>query len=165
MENNKKTFFTVFFLIIFFLAGFLLIKNEHQGSRASTWKPDSQVNIRYVKIAGQTIKVDLATTLTKQAQGLSGRSELKENEGMLFVFAKSGTYHFWMKDMKFSIDIIWISKDLKVVYIKKNIQPESYPETYGPGSSLESALYVLEVTSGFSEKNNLKTGDTIKFVY
>jgi uncharacterized protein len=126
-------------------------------------------DIKYVKIAGQNIKVDLALDSVTQAQGLSGRSGLSENSGMLFIFDKSGKYYFWMKGMNFPIDMIWLApseggdtKNAKIIYIKKNATPEAYPETYGPDVNTK---YVLEVASGFSDKNNLKEGDSIEFTY
>ena len=70
-----------------------------------------------------------------------------------------------MKDMNFSIDMIWISENMKVVYIKKNARPESYPESYGPEGNDKPAKYILEINSGFSEKNNLKIGDSVLFTY
>lgn len=142
----------LFLLIIVLCAGFFLIN----------YFPAKKENIKYVKIAGQNIKVNLAATDKAREQGLSGRNDLKENEGMLFIFDHEGLYSFWMKDMNFPIDIIWINKDLKVVYIKKNALPESYPETYSPS---ENAKYVLEVVSDFSEKNDLKAGDSVIFTY
>jgi len=147
MKKNL-TSFTV--LIIFFV--FLSIFTQKSNLN----------NIKEIKIAGQSIKVDLAFTPTAQEQGLSGRSNLKEDEDMLFVFDKPGQYPFWMKDMNFAIDIIWIGEDLRVVYIKKNALPESYPESYGSNGT---SKYVLEVGAGFSDKNNLKVGDKIDFVY
>ena len=119
-------------------------------------------NIKYVKIAGQVIKVDLALTKEALAQGLSGRSGLKENEGMLFIFDNPDTYSFWMKDMNFPIDIIWIDETMKITYIKKDARPELYPETYGPK---DASKYILEVVSGFSDENNLKEEDRVKFIY
>src|SRR3989344_9043068 len=77
-------------------------------------------NTPYIKIAGQTIKVDLVLTPAEQEKGLSGRSELKEGEGMLFVFNKPDKHLFWMKDMNFPIDIIWLDVNKKVIYIKKS---------------------------------------------
>jgi len=120
------------------------------------------IKIKEVYLAGQSIKVDLALTPEEQAQGLSGRSELKENEGMLFVFEKPGIYPFWMKNMNFAIDMIWISETREIVYIKKDARPENFLETFGPE---ENAKYVLEVVSGFSEKNNLKEGDKVLFTH
>ena len=64
--------------------------------------------------------------------------------------------------MNFPIDIIWIGEDMKVVYIKKNAQPISYPESYSPTID---AKYVLEVVANFSDKNNLKEGDSVEFFY
>lgn len=145
----SKNFFVI---IIVLILGFLLINYFSVISKKE--------NIQYVKIAGQNIKVDLANTLESRTKGLSGRQELKENEGMLFVFDHEGLYPFWMKGMNFPIDIIWINKDLKVVYIKKDVSPLSYPETY---TSSENAKYILEVVAGFSEKNNLKVGDSVVF--
>lgn len=126
------------------------------------WTAVNFSNIESVKIAGQSVKVELALNSVAQEQGLSGRQDLNENEGMLFVFDQSNQYSFWMKDMNFPIDIIWINENLKVVYIKKDARPESYPESYGPDTN---AKYVLEVASGFSEKNNLKVGDSVLFTH
>ena len=73
-----------------------------------------------------------------QEQGLSGKSQLAQDQGMLFVFAQPGKYYFWMKGMNFSIDIIWIGEDMKVIYIKKDARPELYPETYGPRTQMRN---------------------------
>lgn len=156
--------FSIFIIILFFLVGFFLINQPAKNLKLEN-KPE---NIKSVKIAGQTIKVELALTPVERAQGLSGRNELKENEGMLFIFDKPGRYPFWMKDMNFPIDIIWLAPseggdlEAKVIYIKKDARPESYPNTYGPGPD-QDTKYVLEVVSGFAEKNNLKAGDRVKF--
>ena len=141
-------------VFIFYLAGFFLIKYFPNNS-----KPE---NIKEIKIAGQVVKVDLALTDAEQTRGLSGRKDLAKNEGMLFVFSKPDKYIFWMKDMNFPIDIIWLSGDMRVVYIKKDALPELYPETYGPHVD---AKYVLEVPDNFSNQNNLKIGDTAIFTY
>lgn len=157
---REQKIFTSFVLVgIFFLLGFVLINQPDKNLAAE--------NIRQVKIAGQTIKVDLALTKEEQAQGLSGRTHFGGkngggNVGMLFVFEQPGLYPFWMKDMWFPIDIIWIEEGLKVVYIEKNASPSSYPKTF---VSEENSKYVLEVPSGFSEENNLKVGDKVEFIY
>ncbi len=139
----------VFILVV--ISSFSFIKNKNQ----------SALETSYIKIAGQTIKVELSVTQEEQKQGLSGRKGLKDDEGILFVFRKPAVYYFWMKDMNFPIDIIWIGEDLRVIYIKKDARPDSYPETF---RSDKNAKYVLEVISGFSEKNNLKEGDSVVFL-
>jgi len=159
MRNYKKKYFLLLIII------FLIIFGVTISNKIFFTKPIQQAKqineINYVKIAGQKIKVDLALTPKAQEQGLSGRSGLKEDEGMLFVFNQAGKYPFWMKDMNFPIDIIWIGEDFRVVYIKENAQLASYPETF---VSSEDAKYVLEVISSFSEKNNLKEGDKVEFL-
>lgn len=118
--------------------------------------------IKSIKIAGQEVKVDLAITAGEQEMGLSGRENLLENTGMLFVFEKEGIYPFWMKDMNFPIDMIWINGGMRVVYIQENATPESYPEIFDPKTN---AKYVLEVPAGFSKNNNLKVGDKVLLRY
>lgn len=152
--KNKQRFTSFFVVVIFLVVGFFLINQPSKNF--------SQENIKFVKVAGQNIKVDLALTKETQAQGLSGLINLAENSGMLFVFEKPGKYFFWMKGMNFPIDIIWLAEDMKVVYIKKNAQPEAFLETFGPEVDTK---YVLEVVSGFSDKNNLKVGDMAEFTY
>ena len=154
---NKNKNLLIFLLIIvlgFILFYFLLHKNVSENVLKTE-------NINYVKIGGQKIKVEVASTPEKQEKGLSGRKKLKENEGMLFVFDKSDQHFFWMKDMNFPIDIIWLDEGLSVIYIKKNVAPKSFPESFGPD---KNAKYVLELISNFSEKNNLKEGDGAKFL-
>lgn len=159
--KENRIFFDWAIIIVFIFLCFFLIKNDLSKNLDVS-------QIQYVKIAGIKLKVDLALTPEAQEQGLSGKSELKKDEGMLFVFDHIDQYPFWMKGMNFALDIIWIGEDLRVVYIKKNAQPESYlpagkagPETFFPN---QNAKYVLEVLSQFSEKNNLKEGDKVKFL-
>jgi uncharacterized membrane protein (UPF0127 family) len=113
-----------------------------------------------LKINDVTINVGIADTDEKRVQGLSGREKLSENEGLLFVFEKEGYYGFWMKDMNFPIDIIWLDKDKKVIKIESSISPETYPKVFSPSSL---SLYVLETNSGFAQKSKIKIGDLAEF--
>lgn len=107
-----------------------------------------------------SIKIEVADTNTKRQQGLSGRASLGDNEGMFFVFGKPQRGGIWMKDMHFPIDIIWLDKDLFVVYIKQNAQPESYPEIFYPQ---KDAQYVLEVNANFTKQHDILIGDQAHF--
>jgi len=159
MQNSKIKYFLLLIIIFFIALGISL--NGRGNSKRQTEQVKQINGISYVKIAGKTLKVDLALTPESQEQGLSGRKELKENEGMLFIFNQADKYSFWMKDMNFALDIIWISEDFKVVYIKKNALPESYPESFVPN---QKAKYVLEVSASFGDINNLKEGDRVEFL-
>ena len=111
-------------------------------------------------IDNHKLTVDIADEPQEQAQGLSGRENLKENEGMLFIFLIPDKYGFWMKDMKFSLDLIWMDKNLAIVDITKNLSPETFPAVFSSSSPVK---YVLEVNAGWSDRNKIKTGDTVVF--
>lgn len=109
-----------------------------------------------VVINGHTIRVMIAATPAERTQGLSGTPSLKSGEGMLFVFPEEGVYSFWMKDMLFSIDILWISARGEVVHIEEGVSPNTYPTSF---TSDIPAQYVLEVPAGFSHTYGIKIGD------
>ncbi len=104
--------------------------------------------------------VEVAQTNSEKSLGLSGREGLNTNAGMLFIFSKPSKQYFWMKDMKFPIDIVWIDENKKIVGYFENAKPEDYPEVY---PSPQNVPYVLEISSGAVQKSNLKVGDTVIF--
>ena len=119
----------------------------------------------YVKIKGLIIHVDLAITPDQQEKGLSIKNNLSNNQGMLFPFNTPGDYSFWMKDMKFPLDIIWINSDNKIVHIEKNLQPCVFIllcPTYSPPAN-SNTKYVLEVNADYTTKNNINVGDKVSF--
>ena len=66
-----------------------------------------------VSIDNRTFSVEVATSSAQQQQGLSGRNSLATDKGMLFIFKTPNKYAFWMKDMKFPLDMVFI-KDNKI---------------------------------------------------
>lgn len=114
-----------------------------------------------VSINNFTLTADLALTSEQITKGLAVKDTLNENEGMLFVFSNPSRSGFWMKDMKFPIDIIWLNKDKEIVHIEKNLQPcGTTCPMFRPD---EDSKYVLETVSGFADKHNLKEGDKVVF--
>lgn len=112
-------------------------------------------------IGGKALSVEIARSAPERMHGLSHRDSLG-SDGMLFVFDKPGNYGFWMKDMKFPIDIIWI-KDGRVTGISQNAVPEPEKQVwnlkvYYPPDAADS---VLEVNAGFVLQNNIKGGDEV----
>ncbi len=92
-------------------------------------------------------------------RGLSGAKSLAKNKAMLFVFPYDDTWRIWMKDMNFSIDVIWVNNSNKVVHMVKDAQPSSYPDTiFEPN---EDSRYVIEVISGTIERTGVKKGDRV----
>ncbi len=111
-----------------------------------------------IHIGDIPIRVEIVNSDEERTRGLSGRSALGEVEGMLFVFPKSDRYGFWMKDMKFAIDIIWIDENLTVIDINQNITPETYPRTFRSG---RPTRYVVETNANYTETFGIRVGDKV----
>lgn len=123
--------------------------------------PCIEYNKKYIEIGQKIVRVDIADTDYKRELGLSGRNSLDSDTGMLFIFEKEGNYGFWMKDMNFPIDILWVGADFSVVGIEKNVATSTYPKAFGQNYL---AKYVLELPAGFSDRNNLSVGNKISIL-
>ena len=108
-----------------------------------------------VKIGNTTVAVAVASTTASREQGLSGSVSLPEGRGMLFVFPQDGAWGFWMKDMNFPIDIIWIDAAGKVITIAASLSPATYPQVFYPAAP---SRYVLEVPAGFASRHGIDIG-------
>jgi uncharacterized protein len=119
-----------------------------------------QVN---VTVNGLVLVADIAATNEQRGRGLSVKDSLAENEAMLFVFDNEAEHIFWMKDMKFPIDIIWIDSNKTVVHIEHNLEPCS-PEVLCPTyKSNDDSLYVLETVGGFAVEHDIVKGTQVDF--
>jgi len=121
---------------------------------------DQELLFGTVYLAGDPIEVEIVHSLRRRAKGLSGKAALAPNNGMLFVFDESSRHGFWMKDMHFPIDIIWINEAFVIVDIKDNAEPNSFPEVFYPKTS---ALYVLEVNASLAKSQSVIIGSTVSF--
>lgn len=105
----------------------------------------------------------MAVTNDQQVKGLSVKDHLKENEGMLFVYEQPTRQAFWMKDMKFPIDIIWLDNARKVIHIEHSLEPCPSDIDCPKFIPSAAALYVLETIAGFSNRHDVKIGTQIDF--
>jgi uncharacterized membrane protein (UPF0127 family) len=160
---TKHIFFPIAIVIIFIVAVGFFTKKYQPANNAFS-KVTQQVS-KQITIGGKQISVEIADTDAKRQKGLGGRESLADDRGMLFIFdQKDTTPSFWMKDMKFALDIIWINDD-KIVKIDKNIPnppsgtADNQLKLYRPQNPID---YVLEVNTGFSDKNNVKVGDSVE---
>lgn len=115
-----------------------------------------------LRIGKQSISVEIADSSEELSQGLSGREGLAEDEGMLFLFPKSQQRSFWMKDMRFSLDMIFINEG-KVVEIVRGV-PAPLEGEDGAEIRVVSktqAEWVLEVNAGWVERHGIKLGDQV----
>ncbi len=116
-----------------------------------------------IRIGNSTIKIEVADTSAKRSQGLSGRDKLDNGSGMLFVFPEEKKYQFWMKGMKFPLDMIFVKKGVVVdllsnVPAPKEGQSDQNLPIYSPVAPIDM---MLEVNSGFVVQNNIRVGDTV----
>jgi len=144
---------------VIFVSLFLTIP-ANEEEEVSTLEPYAAPKLSRVLVGETEIFVEVVDTPKERTQGLSGRETLKENEGMLFIFEKSSVYSFWMKEMRFSIDIIWIDESFRVADITERANPESFPNTFNPNVPIR---YVLEVPAGFIQKYAIARGGRVTF--
>lgn len=151
----NKTMAKNVIIILFFIFLTLLFVNSNK-------KKDDFVSIKH---QNAILLSKVAKTNDERIRGLSGKESLGYNEALLFVFDKEDNYGIWMKDMNFSIDIAWLDKNKKIIYIENNVSPETFPKTFYPTNNEfgVKALYVLETNANFFLENNIKVGDFLDF--
>ena len=113
-----------------------------------------------VSVGDRSFDVQVVDDPAERAKGLSGQSALDNDEGMLFIMERPDRHGIWMKDMLFSIDILWIDENFRVVHIEEMVSPNTYPETFRPNVD---SLYVLEVYTGQVAAQGLRLGDEVIF--
>ena len=114
---------------------------------------------KIIKINDREITAEVADAAETRSRGLSGRESLQEGTGMLFIFDSPAQYGFWMKDMNFAIDIVWIDEKFHVVGIDKEVSPETFPQVFYPDQPVK---YVLELPTGAVDKYRIATGIVIQ---
>lgn len=113
-----------------------------------------------LRLGSGSFSAELADDETERYQGLSGRDKLAPNKALLFVFDRDDTWGITMREMKFAIDIVWLSAQKRVVHIKRNATPASYPEVFSPPIP---ARYVIEFPAGSVSMYGISVGSVATF--
>lgn len=106
-----------------------------------------------------TLDIEIADTEFDRETGLMYRSNMKNTQGMLFVFDNEQPRFFYMKNTQIPLDLIYVSADKKIVSFQKNAKP--FDESSLPSN--QPAQYVLEVNAGLADTWNLQLGDSLGF--
>jgi uncharacterized membrane protein (UPF0127 family) len=124
---------------------------ENNGGRVNLVDPPAPANAPTLTIGDTTLLVEIADDIQERSQGLSGRTSLQPNTGMLFLFEEPVLASFWMKDMNFALDFLWIA-DGVVVDVTENVPPpeDGNLPTYRPNQPVDM---VLEVNAGWVEEH------------
>jgi len=159
----KKRIIILVIFIIFFIAGFIY------QSRL-IYEPmlilENSAGIAEVKINEDIFTVFIADDAKEKRRGLIGHKSLSKNSGMLFIFDSPSIPHFWMKDMQFSIDIIWIYQNQIIGWSENALpQPSVLSDElviYYPPSLVNM---VLEVAAGTVRESDMRIGDMVIINY
>ncbi|MEK7603144.1 MAG: DUF192 domain-containing protein [Patescibacteria group bacterium] len=143
------------FLVVLIIAGFIAAVASLNiisiaGRSCDGYRTDQTVEIFDIKL-----KTEKAKTVADQQKGLGGRECIAPDQAMLFELGVSGKNCFWMKNMRFSIDIIWLDSENRVVHLEQNVNPNTFPKTFCPKSD---AVKVLEIQAGQAKNLNIELG-------
>lgn len=133
-------------LLVFLVGGFLYGYNQRGANETAT-------------IGKSEFVLEVANTEKKRIQGLSDRHDLKSGSGLLFVYDQPSEECIWMKNMNFSIDILWLNKDKKVVKAMQSVSPKTYPKSFCAGGT----SYVIELNDGDIRSSGVQVGQQIAF--
>ena len=111
-----------------------------------------------LQLGDTVLSASVADTPNERAQGLSGTPYLPQEVVKLFVFDYSFPWGFWMQDMNYPIDIIWLDEEKIVVHVVERVTPDSYPTSFTPPVS---AKYVIETVAGFTAVHAVATGTVV----
>jgi uncharacterized membrane protein (UPF0127 family) len=142
----KRNFATAFAVLAALAIVAVVLAKDHDGYAHATV---SVGDVHYDALVSDTDAL--------RERGLSGLSRLDDGTAMLFIFPTAAFWPFWMKDMRFPIDIVWIGEDGRVVTVKENVSPSTYPQTFAPE---KPAINVIEIPAGDAAKAGIKAGET-----
>jgi len=108
------------------------------------------------------VQVRIADSTPAREKGLSGTEQLALDEGMLFLFSEPAKYQFWMKDMLFPLDAVWI-RDGEIIDLTVNVAPPQPGQDIPVFAPIKAADAVLEVPAGFAARHGLRLGLPVKY--
>ncbi|HEY7033418.1 MAG TPA: DUF192 domain-containing protein [Thermomicrobiales bacterium] len=116
-----------------------------------------------IEIGNETIAAEIADTGPLRERGLGYRDGLKPGTGMLFVYDSPGPRSFWMKGMRFCLDIVWIESG-QIVGAAEDVCPvpgasdADLPVYQSP----EPVRWVLELPAGWLAEHGYSAGTPVK---
>ncbi len=124
--------------------GLVLILGGCAKPIAYNWRDNSKICAR---LSGKNYTLEVAHTPAARSKGLSKRSHLTANTGMIFVFDKPSTHRFWMKDTFIPLELIWFDTNYSAI-AQQTLMVENDPTN--PQNNYESpqpAQYAIEINA------------------
>lgn len=138
------------------LSGLLLLRSRYISTAPVV--SDNTYN-RTLTTGAATIHIAVANTEQSRQQGLSDTTSLPPDSGMLFVFDTPAQPGFWMKDMNYALDFVWLDNNMDIVAITPDVAATTYPQIFYPPQPIQ---YVLEVNADFSTIHHLSVGQKLE---
>ncbi len=166
IQSKSKISFKQIIIVVLALAviGFFIVNNfMNKEPKLEYYSFTKEGELLFTDSLGTLkakIDLEIADTEYERELGLMNRNEMKENQGMLFIFGMQKYQSFWMRNTLISLDMIFVDSQKKIVTIHKNtktLSDQSYP-------SSEPAMYVVEVLAGYTDKHNIQVGDKIDWM-
>ncbi|MGK5095088.1 DUF192 domain-containing protein [Deltaproteobacteria bacterium TL4] len=155
MKQRNRPILLLVISLLFLAPSFLWAQSQGQTFRYDQAK---------VILPRQVIQVDIADTQEKRTLGLGFRSHLPQGRGMLFIFEQRELHGFWMKNMSFPIDIIWLD-NYRIIHIEPNIQPSPEGEPLPTFKPDKLSNFVLEIGAGEAKRMGLEVGQKLKYQF
>ena len=157
-KKNLLIIDSILLIFIFVVLTFFLRSGFKEKETRSGKTPIVFENLEKTKVFAE-----IAKSFQERQAGLMFKTSLIEDEGMLFVFDKEDRYTFWMKNTLIPLDMIFISKDKKVIECLQDVQPCKTDPCPSYGTNKQSSMFTLEVNSGFCKKNKISAGTRLIF--
>lgn len=161
LENNAKTklarrlplvLIVAFIFLLCFFSVLLLTTRIQSGQNLET----KQTCV--IEVDTECIELEYVVTAKDKETGLAKYDSMTSTQGMVFVYDVPGKACMWMKGMNFSIDIVWLDNDKRVINTATNVSPDTYPRSF---CSTQPAQYVIELAAGVADQAKLKPGQQI----
>ncbi|MDP3735246.1 MAG: DUF192 domain-containing protein [bacterium] len=146
--------------VLVVLAAILFIVSRYSAGEGDAIALDFIPKTAYFERPDTLIELEVATSTEARTRGLSGREKLAENKALLMVFPEDGAYGIWMKDMLFSIDVLWLDSKGRITDFVERMAPETYPLSFVPSGKVR---YVIEASAGFVAEHGIAAGDVVVF--
>lgn len=159
--RSKYTIVLLLIAVVLVFVAVLLDWRPSEESDLSVLCPEGCPRTAVLRMGTSEITAEVVKTPESRSQGLSGRPSLSPRTGMFFVFDALGRYGFWMKDMQFPVDVVWLGDDLSIVHMWQDASPDSFPAVLTPDTL---ARYVLEVPAGAARAAGVSIGDRLEFL-
>ena len=153
-KNNEKTklapkYLIIGFVLTLFGLSFMVVSKMQPQCDVTSASPSSDL----------CVNAEVVVTPQDRAVGLSKYESIADDQAMIFVYRKSQPICIWMKDMKFSIDILWLNEQKVITKVKENVSPQTYPKVFCDDNS----RYVIELPAGKVKNTQTQIGQTIDF--